>query len=454
MARFKIKKGYDIPLLGRSEKELENLPLGKQIALSPSDFDGMKLKLLVKAGDKVQVGTPLIASKSNEKLTFNSTAAGTVAEIVRGERRSLQAIVIETEGTDDAIDFGAWDAGKINGSSAEDLKEHLLKGGAWPFIRQRPYDNIANPEEAPKSIFINAMNTAPLAPKTGFVVSGRKADFQLGVDALTKLTSGKVFLARHEHCDAEELNDIKGVESHQFSGPHPAGLVSTHIYNVDPINKGDTVWYLNAQDVILLGQYLSTGKTPTDKIINVCGAHAKTKKYYKLNRFAKISDITSKAGIEDNSRIISGDILSGKARTAEQFLGYYANQVTVIKEGGEQFYLGEDKHWLGMGKNKFTLSRLFASKFTKRKLWNLDTNVHGDTRGIVLSDVYDKYVPLDIPVTYLVKSILVEDLDNMEKLGIYEVAPEDVALCEVACPAKLEVSEIVRKGLALAESEG
>ncbi len=449
MAEFKITKGLDLPISGAAEKNLSTLSLGATTGLTTSDYH-FKFKLLCKVDDYVKVGSPLVCNKENPGIQLVSTASGRVKEIVRGERRALLAIVIETDGQQEKIEFGPIPTS----TGREELIQKLLTSGMWPLIKQRPFDVVADPHATPKSIFVNTMNSGPLTPKCCFIIKGREKAFQRGLDLLTKLTDGPVHMVHGTKCGSKAYTQAENVERHGFSGPHPAGLTSTHINRIDPINMNDTVWTLKAEDVIHLGQFADSGTVPTDKVIAVTGNNAKKRQYYTVNRQVAIQDIITEVAVEDNSRIISGNVLNGVAKNPTQFMGLVDTQITIIPEGGEQYYLGEDKHWTGLGLNSYSTFRLFLSKLMPNKKWNLDTAINGGRRAIILSNHYEKYVPLDIAVTPLIKSIIGNDIDRMEQLGIHEIIPEDVALCTFTCPSKVEVTEILRDGIEYYKVEG
>lgn len=449
MAVYNINKGYDLPLEGNASKEVENTSANTIISVQPSDFPYHKYKVLVKEGDEVLAGTPVLASKQDESLVFTSTAAGKVSSIRRGERRKLLGIDIQVGGQE-AIDYGAWDLAKITKSSVDDLEAHLKQAGVWPLIRQRPFSKIADVKKLPKAIYINAMASAPLAPAQEFLCKGRNKELEVGIAALKVFQSEINFISSVEN--ASDFSSLKNVKHSQFSGPHPAGLVSTHIAEIDPINKGDIVWYLTAEQVTLIGEYLLTGKVPTKTIVALTGADAPNKKYYKIFRGSRLNVLVNK---DDGLRVISGNVLAGVNAGKDGYLGFYDNQVTVVPEGGVRYYLLSDKHWTGPGFTNFSLHNLFASKiFGRNKKWNLNTNIRGGERAIIQNNIYDEYTPLDIYTSYLIKACLAKDIDRMEELGIYEVDSEDFALATFACPSKVDVSEIIRQGLSLIEKEG
>lgn len=452
MGVYHIEKGHNLPLAGSAELKLEELPQAQTVSVNFTDYPSRKFRLFVKAGDTVKAGQGLCSCKAEEDLVFTTPVAGTVKEINRGARRALLNIVIEVSDSNDVVEYPTWDADKIKSSDREALAKALRESGMWQLVRQRPYSTVADPQALPKSIFINAMNTGPNNADQEFLVQGREAEFAAGLSAISKFTDGQVHLVTQPNSTVKAFTEAEGVNHHTFEGVHPAGLTGTHIGLIDPINKGDVVWFAKADQVALMGEFLLTGKVPSHQVIAITGAQAPINAYAKVLRGAQISDLVD---IDfDKLRVVSGDVLSGVAMGPTEGLGIYENQVSVLPECKEQFYLGEDRHWTGAGVNRYSTFRLFLSKIIDKDAWDLDTSLNGEERGIVLPDVYDRFSPLDIPFNFLVKACLAEDIDSMEKLGLLELDPEDVALATFACPSKTEVSEIIRRGLAILEKEG
>jgi Na+-transporting NADH:ubiquinone oxidoreductase subunit A len=334
--------------------------------------------------------------------------------------------------------------------SKEEVKENLLKSGVWPFIRQRPFDVIANPNDEPKAIHVTAMDTAPLAPDYGFIAHGQGKVLQAGLDALTTLTSGKVHLNINGNANADEaFSGAKNVQINKISGPHPAGNVGIQMHHIDPINKGEVVWVLNALDVLTIGKLFLEGKFDATRSIVLVGAKVKEPKYIKTVLGANLADIT-KGNIEEDGRYISGNPLSGTQVAADGHLSFYNYQLSVITEGGENRFMG----WLPfIGFGGFSLSRTSFSFLSPNKERDLDTNVNGEERAFVMTGQYEKVFPMNIYPVHLVKAMIIEDIDLMENLGIYEVAPEDFALCEYSCTSKVETQKIVRQALDLVKKE-
>lgn len=439
---IKIRKGVDIRLVGEAAPSVENLDHSSVFAVKPPDFHGVVPKLLVKEGAQVKAGDPLFFEKTNDNIKFCSPVSGEVAEVVRGAKRRIMEIRILADKQREFRDFGTKNASTM---SSEEVRAHLLEGGMWPFLNQRPFDVMADPTLTPKAIFISGFDSAPMAPDTEVIMKDKLADFQTGVDVLKKLIGDKPVHISHRPGSAVYGN-IRGAELHSVSGPHPAGNVGVQIHHIDPINKGETVWTVNPQDVATIGRFFTTGKFDLQRTIAVTGAEAKDPKYYNIVVGTNLAKLIESQIKEPNTRVISGNVLTGDQIPTDGFLGYFHQQVTMIPEGDEpKFMLTEG--WMSPGFNKFSLSHAYPTWLTGKKKFNLDTNANGEERAFVVTGQYEKVFPFDIYPVQLVKSIIVNDIDRMEKLGIYEVAPEDFALCEYVCTSKIDVQHIVREGL-------
>lgn len=441
---IKIRKGLNIPLQGNAERILQAAPAAEVYAVKPPDFHGLTPKVLVKEGDPVKAGTPLFFDKYNEKVVYTSPVSGVFHEIVRGEKRRIMEVLVKADGKEEAVDFGA---ASPAGLSREEIIHRLLKSGTWPFIRQRPYSIVANPDDKPKSIFISAFSTAPLAPDLDFVVKGQESFFQTGLDVLAKLTHGDVHLSVDaKNTRSEAFLRARGVKIHHFEGPHPAGNVGVQIHHIDPINKGDIVWYADVQDLIIIGRLFEKGIYDPSRIIALCGPEVLNPRYYKVKagaQFLSFGENNLHRQQDTSLRIISGDVLTGSAIQEKGYLGFYDNQVTVIPEGNHPEFMG----WLIPNLNRFSVSRTWPSFLMPWKKYRLDTNIRSGERPFVMTGVYEKVLPMDVMPMQLLKAIMINDIDKMEKLGIYEVAPEDFALCEYVCPSKIEIQTLIREGL-------
>ncbi|MBN2522413.1 MAG: Na(+)-translocating NADH-quinone reductase subunit A [Bacteroidales bacterium] len=441
--KFTIRKGLDINLKGKAEKIFVKAERSELFGVKPTDFHGLVPKLTVKVGDKVKAGSALFYNKYRPEIKFTSPVSGVVQTINRGERRRILEVIIKSDAAIEYFDFKTDQPADL---SREKVTKKLLESGLWPSIIQRPYNVVANPEDHPKSIFISAFDTAPLAPDYDFMVRGMEKEFQAGIDALSKLTEGKI----HVNVDSvyppsSVFTQAQGIQINKFKGPHPVGNVGTQIHFIDPINKGDIVWTVSPQNVIAIGRLFITGRYDASRIVALAGSEVMKPKYYKTIAGSCIRSITSGNVNENNVRYISGNVLTGTRVTKNGFLGYYDSLITVIPEGNYFEFMG----WLSPGFNKFSLSRSFWSWMFSRKEYRINTNLKGGKRALMITGNFEKVFPMDIYPMQLLKAIVVEDIDLMEKLGIYEVIEEDFALCEFVDTSKTDIQEIVRKGLDL-----
>ena len=498
--QVKLNRGADIKLDGVAYRAKVDAPPSDVVAIKPSDFHGVIPKLILREGAKVKAGTPIFFDKENEDIKFSSPISGEIVEISRGARRVIKEIRIKSDGVNSSEDYGVVDVEK---SSSEELKSKLSAAGLWPFIKQRPFDSIANPADQPKAVFVSAFDSSPLAPDYDFILEGREEDFQVGIDALAKFSkSGFVNLniptekeVRFNPDDQFSYKDDTGkiinldlktatnstlrgggsvkaikaikdkyskasdvfvkannVSIGEITGLHPAGNVGIQIHHINPVNKGEVVWTVNAQDVAIIGAFLRTGKFNPQKIIALAGSEVKSPKYYNVILGQNLAGIFENniKDAEEEPRFISGNPLTGTKVEKDSFLGYYDSQLTVIPEGEKYDLFG----WaLPIQPNKFSLSRTLWSWLLPSKSYRLNTNMNGEQRAFVVSGEYEKVLPMNVFPVQLLKSCLVEDIDAMEGLGIYEVVPEDFALCEFGCTSKQPVQEILQTGIDLIKKE-
>jgi Na+-transporting NADH:ubiquinone oxidoreductase subunit A len=443
---IRIKKGLDIKLVGVAEKKTTKSSQSSVYAVKPEDFHGITPKLVAKEGAEVKAGDTLFYSKSDERILFPSQVSGKVTEVIRGARRKVLAVKIAADATQVYKDFGAKDADAM---SADEVKNHLFASGCWPFVKQRPYDVVANPNQAPKAIFISAYASAPLAADLEYTLAGKEVELQAAITAVSKLTEGLVHVSVGANTTSP-LANLKGIELHKVSGPHPSGNVGTQIAKLDPINKGEVVWVVTPQDLVVIGELLLTGKLNVSRTIALTGSQFSKPQYVTAISGALIADVTANNLNDDNTRIISGNVLSGKEVKANEFLGYYDNQITAIPEGDDYEFFGWNKPIF----NKISTSRaLTFSWLTPKKKYDLNTNTNGEHRAFVVTGSYEEVFPLDIYPMQLLKAFMYKDLDEMEALGGYEVAPEDFALTEFVCVSKQTHQKIIREGLDLMREE-
>lgn len=436
---IKLRKGLDIKLTGKAEARLEVAPMAKSYAVSPLDYENVTPKLLVKVGDKVEAGSALFFDKNNPRILFTSPVSGVVSAINRGEKRKLLSVAVEPDQAQQAKEIKV-----VNPAKAErsEIVEMLLESGLWTRIVERPYGIIANPDATPKAIFVSAFDSAPLAPDYNFVLKEEKANVEAGLALLARLTNGKVHLSARKGAEGY-MESIKGVEYRTFEGKHPVGNVGVQIHHIDRIAKGDIVWTVNIQDVAIIGRFINTGKLDMSKTIAVAGSEVEKPCYKRIISGAAVESIVGK--VSNKVRIISGDVLTGVTTAADGYISANANMLTLIPEGDVYELLG----WAMPRTHRFSVSRAYFSWLSPNKEYKLDTNLNGGERPFVVTGLYEEYLPMDVYVSYLLKAILVKDLDKMENLGLYEVLPEDLALCEFVDPSKIEMQQIVRDGINL-----
>lgn len=437
---FKLKKGLDIPLSGKAELIINKTNRSITYAIKPPDFFHFTPKVIVKPETKVKAGDILLYNKFVPEVTLTSPVSGKIMEVKRGEKRKILEVIIESE---DTIDYKGFQVPDITNGSREDIVKVLLESGCWPYIRQRPYDIIAKPDTTPKAIFISGFDSSPLAPDYNLILKDNLSFFQNGVDVLRRLTDGKVYLGLQED---SILFNTQGVEINYFNGPHPSGNVGVQIHHINPINKSEFVWYINPQDVVIIGKLFSKGVYDATKIIALAGSEVESPAYFEVINGFNVRTLIKEHVKNNSSRIISGNVLTGTKIEKYGFLSFYDNCISVIPEGNYYELFG----WALPGFKKFSPSATFFSKMLGgKKKATLDTNLHGGKRAFVVTGQYEKYLPMNIYPQHLLKAILAEDIDLMENLGIYEVGVEDFALMEYACTSKVDIQEILQKGIEL-----
>ena len=445
---IKIKKGLNINLLGEADKTIENAIVSNFYTLRPDDFHGVIPKLIAREGAKVKAGEAVFYDKSDERVKFASPVSGEIIEITRGAKRKILSIKIQADKEQSFADNGKLDVEK---ASADEIKAKLLSSGAWVFIKQRPYDIIAKPDRSPKAIFISGYDSAPLAADYDFTLKGKEAELQTAISALGKLTEGNVHVSVGKNSNSP-LAGLKGITLHHLSGPHPVGNVGTQINRINPVNKGETVWTVAPQDLVIIGELLMTGKFNAERIIAMAGASIKKPRYFKTKIGSEVATMIYDNGIDKDSnvRIISGNVLTGNEVKPDGALGYYSNIITVIPEGNDYEFFGWNKPVF----NKISTTRaLTFSWLNPKKKYDLNTNTNGEHRAFVVTGSYEEVFPMDIYPMQILKSCMYKDLDEMEALGMYEVAPEDFALTEFVCVSKQPHQKIIREGLDLMVKE-
>ena len=442
---IKIKKGLDINLKGKASEVLLNGGKSETYAIVPDFYSGVLPKVVAKVGDKVKAGSVLMIDKNRPEIKFVSPVSGEVTAVNRGAKRKVLSIVVTPDAQIEYEEFGKKNVASLKG---DEVKEAMLNAGMWPFVMQRPYDIVATPGETPRDIFVSAFYSAPLAPDFNYLVKGQEADFQTGLDALAKFTTGKVYVGIRK---GSAVQQVKGVELVEIEGPHPAANASVLINHTKPINKGETVWTVDPANVIIIGRLFNKGIADFSRKVVITGSETKEQGYVQAISGCTIKSLVGgRVATDAHVRIISGNVLTGTKVSMEDYLGAYDNQITVIPEGDETH------EFLGFAMprtDQYSMSHSYFSWLMGKKEYVLDARIKGGKRAMIMSNEYDKVFPLDIYPEYLLKAIIAFDIDKMENLGIYEVAPEDFALCEFVDTSKIELQKIVCDGLTLLYKE-
>ncbi|MEB7547194.1 Na(+)-translocating NADH-quinone reductase subunit A [Klebsiella grimontii] len=446
---IKITKGLNLPIAGMPSQQISSKPAVKRVALLGEEYIGMRPSMAVREGDRVQKGQLLFEDKKNPGVRFTAPASGTISAIHRGERRVLQSVVIDVDG-DDAVHFSRYELADLAGLTREAVQRQLLESGMWTAFRTRPFSKIPAPGSVPAAIFVTAIDTNPLAADPQPIILAQREAFDAGLTLLTRLTDGKVHVCQ---ASGGKLggHPVGQVTFNQFAGPHPAGLVGTHIHFLEPVSLKKQVWHLNYQDVIAVGKLFLEGELSVERIIALGGPQVKEPRLIKTCSGASLDELLADELLDDENRIISGSVLSGThARGPHAFLGRFHLQVSVVKEGREKELFG----WVMPGKDKFSITRTTLGHFMKRKLFNFSTDTNGGERAMVPIGNYERVMPLDILPTMLLRDLLAGDTDSAQALGCLELDEEDLALCTYVCPGKYEYGPALRSVLTQIEQEG
>lgn len=444
---IRLTKGLDIKLKGVAAEEFFEVEDSERYALVADDYVGITPKMVVKEQDYVKAGSALFVDKNHPEVKFVSPVSGTVNQIERGARRKILSISVVASKTQEYIDFGRKD---VEALSVGEIKNLMAESGLMAFVRQRPYDIVSCPEAEPRAVFVSTFDTNPLAPDFEFVLKGEEEAFQTGLTALSKIA--KTYLNIDSTQSATALTEARNVTVSVFEGPHPAGNVGVQINHIAPVNKGEVVWTLSAQSVIYLGRFFLEGHIDFVHPVALTGSEVVHPAYVHLQLGAQLTNVfEGRVTTGKDLRYISGNVLTGRKITADGYLGAYDSQLTVIPEGDE---IHEEFGWIAPRLNDLSMNRSYFSWLLgKKKRYALDARIKGGQRHMIMSDEYTKVLPMDILPEYLIKAILAGDIDRMEALGIYEVAPEDFALCEFVCSSKMELQRIVREGLDMLRAE-
>ena len=436
-----IKRGYDLKLVGKAAQEVENLSPSSTYALKPTDFPDLTPKLILREGAEVKAGEAVYMDKDRPEIKFTAPVSGEITEVKRGEKRRILEIVILADKEVKYVDHGAAAPSSL---SREEIINKMLASGTWPLMVERPFGVVPNPKHTPKNIFVTGINSAPLAADVNLTVQGEEKNLQTGLDALAKLTDGKVYLSLDgNNKPTSALTDAKNVEVVYFKGKHPKGNPGVQMHHIAPLNKGEQAFTLTVSDVIIIGRLFNTGKFDPTRVVAVCGSEIGSPKHYKMLPGVNLENLMAEQLRSSHIRVISGNVLTGKQIDKNGYLGFQSTEITVLPEGDEPEFLG----WILPGFKKFSLSRTFFSWLSPNRSYKLDTAMHGEERAFVMTGILEQVFPFDIYPVQLLKSIMVQDIEKMEQLGIYEVIEEDFALCEVIDPSKIAIQETVREGL-------
>ncbi|OZT04524.1 Na(+)-translocating NADH-quinone reductase subunit A [Prevotella sp. 885] len=444
---IKLRKGLDINLKGKAAKQKFSVKAAAQYALVPDDFVGMTPKVVVREGDKVKAGDALFVNKKQTDVKFASPVSGVVQAVVRGDRRKVLRVVVEADKDQQYVDFGLKQVASLDGDA---VVKTLLEAGLFGYINQLPYAVSTTPDQKPRAVFVSALRDMPLAGDFEYELQGNEEDFQTGLTALSKVAP--VYLGIGAKQTSKALTEAKDVEVNVFDGPCPAGNVGVQVNNIAPVNKGEVVWTVDPTAVIFFGRLFRTGKVDLRRLVAVAGSEITKPEYAEVLVGQPIADLLEgKLAAKDHVRIINGNPLTGRKATKDDFVGGHTSEITVIPEGDN---VDEMLGWILPRTNDFSVSRSYFSwLFGKNKEYALDARVKGGERHMIMSGEYDKVLPMDIYAEYLIKAIIAGDIDRMEQLGIYEVAPEDFAVAEFVDSSKLELQHIVRQGLDMLRKE-
>ncbi|BBL74113.1 Na(+)-translocating NADH-quinone reductase subunit A [Methylomagnum ishizawai] len=450
---IKTKKGLNLPITGEPEQAIyDDGGVVSSVALLGPDYNGLKPTMAVAEGDRVKLGDVLFSEKQNAKVVYTSPGCGVVKSIVRGARRVLQAVIVELDG-DDSVEFSAYAESELSNLTADQVKDNLLASGLWTSFRTRPYSKVPDPDTAPRSIFVTAIDTNPLAANPDVVIAERAQDFKNGLTVIAKLTEGKVFLCKAPG-QSFPAGEVGKLEIAEFDGPHPAGLPGTHIHHLDPVGPSKTVWHLDYQSVIAIGALFTTGSLNVERVVSLAGTLVERPRLVRTRLGANLSDLVKGQLVADKeARVISGSVLHGrKGEDWADYLGRYSNQVTVIEEGRARDFMG----WIIPSREKYSFLNVLLSSLPKERgrKFAFNTNKLGSPRAIVPVGVYEEVVPMDILPTQLLRYLIVGDTDMAQALGCLELDEEDLALCTFVDPGKHDFGSVLRNNLTQIEKEG
>lgn len=456
MGLHRIKKGLDLPIAGEPEQRIHQAVQPLRVALLADDYVGMKPTMRVSAGDDIRRGQVLFEDKKTAGVRYTAPAAGRVAAVHRGERRALLSVVIQLDGAElagrgDTVQFSSYSGQHPSSLSPGDVKELLLESGLWTSLRARPFSRVADPELRPRSIFVTASDSNPLAPSVDAVLDGKEAHFERGLHALAQLTDGPVYVCKMAGSKVKAPAGPRFIEE-EFAGPHPAGSAGVHIHYIDPVGRGKLVWQADYQDTIAIGRLFESGELEAETVVSLAGPSVTRPRLLRTRLGASTDDLVARELENGENRVISGPVLSGRAAAGEIFgyLGRYHHQISVIPEGREQEFLG----WLSPGADKFSTVNAFASKLMRRAKFRFSSSTNGSDRAMVPIGMYERVMPMDILPVFLLRALITSDVERAEQLGCLELDEEDLALCTFVCPSKVEYGPLLRQVLTTIEKEG
>ncbi len=446
---IRVRRGLDLPIKGKPSGDIQTLPMPKTVAIDLDQFEEIKFKLLVKVGDILKSGQPVLFDKDHNERVFISPATGTVKEIRRGLKRRLLSIVIETAQEDEYYEHPSID---LSNTSRDELNKALLASGMFAHIRMRPFNRLAIPTHTPKSIFVKAIESAPFVPPAEMQVEGHKEFFQYGLSALSKLTDGPVHLVYHKDSPCRAFTEAEDVELHTASGVHPVANHSVHIHHIDPVRRiDDTVWTTTAYDVVCIGKMLKTGRPHHERVISIAGTGILPERrgYFRIHSGYPLEALLADRCEQGNARLISGNPLVGRKAEITDYLGANHFAFSVLPEPKKRTFL----HFLRPGFGKFSAHKAYVAGHLPTRPYDMTTSLHGEERAFIDGRIYDRVMPMRIPTMPLVKAVIGQDWDAAEYLGLLEVDAEDFALATVICPSKVEMCQIMKDGLHTFASE-
>ena len=450
LMRFKIKKGLDLPINGVPEQAIEDAAPVTSVAILGHDYVGMKPTMLVAEGDRVKLGQPLFEDKKNPGVIFTAPGAGEITAINRGHKRVLQSVVIRLEG-DEEERFQQFDAARLGELDRGVIQENLIQSGLWTALRTRPYSKVPAVGSAPRSIFITAMDSNPLSSDPSLIISESRDDFINGLNVLSGLTDGRLYVCKAPEANIPVAGVAKAVVA-EFEGPHPAGIVGTHIHMLEPVGANSRVWHVGYQDVIAIGRLFTTGRLPTERVVALSGPVVNKPRLLRTRLGANINELIDGELKDMDARAISGSVFNGRRAAGwAGYMGRYHNQITVLPEETEREFLG----WVRPGKDKFSKINVFLSSLNRNgQTFDFSTSQNGSARAMVPIGNYEEVMPLDILPTQLLRALLVRDTDNAQALGALELDEEDLALCTFVCVGKYDFGPVLRANLEQIEAEG